>query len=185
VPGLGDLGIELVAESWNPLPSRESGLTPICSILCYDTFSSVVWSAVYSFCATDARAIPHFTLTRTIPLCRSQFDPDTPRARLCSADSALRPQLSGTTLAFYISGFRSSNWSGDATCELHSFSIKGPTNAENAERIQQMEGRSVRCDNLRCVRHTCVVLHQLFTASGHMMYEAFQISVSCLQLMCH
>ena len=173
---LGDLDMEIVAETWNPQPSRESGLTPICSILCYDTFSSVVWSAVYSFCATDTRAIPHFTLTRTIPLCRSQFDPDTPRALLCSADSALRPQLSGTTLALQISGFRSSNWSVNATCELHSFSRKGPTNAENADRIQRMEGRSARCDNLRCVRHTRVVLHQLFTASGQMMHEAFHIS---------
>jgi len=66
VPLLGDLDMEIVAESWTPQPSRESGLTPICSILCYNTFSSVVWSAVYSFCATDARAIPHFTLTRTV-----------------------------------------------------------------------------------------------------------------------
>ena len=147
---LGDLDLEVVAESWTPQAGESAGLTPMCRVLCYDTCSAVVWSCTWT--GTLAILVAHPQATKQAKRLwrghsRSQFDPDTPRALLCSADSALRPQLSGTTLALQISGFRSSNWSGDATCELHSFSCKGPTNAENAERIQQMEGRSVRCDN--------------------------------------
>ena len=83
----------------------------------------------------------------------------------CSAAAALQTQLSGTTLALLISGFRSSNWSGNETCELHSFNCKGsdapeqpPAIADNADRIKCMEGKSALCDKLRCVRYTHVVI---------------------------
>ena len=187
---LGDLDLEVVAESWTPQAREIEGLTPICRVLCYDTCSAVVWSCTWT--GTLAIFVAHPQATKQAERLwrghsRSQFDPDTIRALLCSAASALRTQLSGTTLALLISGFRSSNWSGNATCELHSFSCKvsdaaghrPATIVDNADRIHSMEGKSARCDNLRCVRHTRVVLHHLFTASVQMTHETFHISPQC------
>jgi hypothetical protein len=162
----------------------------MCRVLCYDTCSAVVWSCTWT--GTLAILVAHPQTSKQAERLwrghsRSQFDPDTIRALLCSAASALRTQLSGTTLALLISGFRSSNWSGNATCELHSSSCKESdaaghrpaTIVDNADRIHSMEGKSARCDNLRCVRHTRVVLHQLFTASVQMTHETFHISPQC------